>query len=730
MVPGPAPHPEIDGDLHLVLVGGAGLDRGGFDDADLARRRARRIDVRLPHLRRPLAEREIVAARVRGVVARDVSQPHARLVFRDVQVAVDLETLPEVAVDHGRHHVPIAVRVLHDHRRREPAQRPGAEDAQRVGVSGLIAVIHHQRCGQEGEQRVAARVAPDLRQRQAPNRVRNDRRGGDRVAAEAQEPGGVVLDDHALRVGLVPAEVAGHAVRLAAVGGFQVVIAGVRVPATPVRCIRTIHAVVEGLPALAAELPLGVLVHDLEEAVGAGHREHGRAIADVVLDDALPELQQDAGIHVEQAEVDFGILQVGVVGELRHDAVAVAESEAHVVRGAFDVLGDQDVGAGLADADQAGQVELAAHGHTAVGGRSRRPQSVRCIGGLAFVWRCDGTGIGRRTRSQRIGADARQGRFLTADVDQRDDLLDLRKQRGGQSARGEPQAGGGDRVAGRRRRIDHLDEIQSDLGGVAQVLERNRRLLEGDQHGAGRAIGIGHVVGEGLPRPLHGFPERLELAGLAPVEVRPLELELARADAGVIPLLLLGVERAEAMHDHRALDGEAERVLGRERECLAGVDHRGDGDAADGVGHGVREVNCADATPRNACRAISMLRSQPRAIMEMWRLCSMRESATFRSSPAPDVPNTSLNVSTASNASGLELPPRRCSAWICLSDRLRTVWRQIDGCYPMSALIWRLYHDFNLSRLEHAERTTLTIVGWCFELAMWMSISCTNPAPS
>ena len=41
------------------------------------------------------------------------------------------------------------------------------------------------------------------------------------------------------------------------------------------------------------------------------------------------------------------------------------------------------------------------------------------------------------------------------------------------------------------------------------------------------------------------------------------------------------------MRNDAALDGEAERVLGRERECLAGVDHRGDGDAADGVGHGV-----------------------------------------------------------------------------------------------------------------------------------------------
>jgi hypothetical protein len=54
----------------------------------------------------------------------------------------------------------------------------------------------------------------------------------------------------------------------------------------------------------------------------------------------------------------------------------------------------------------------------------------------------------------------------------------------------------------------------------------------------------------------------------------------------VVPLLLLGVEAAEAMHDHRVLDGEAERVSRNERECLAGIDHCGDGDAAYGVGHG------------------------------------------------------------------------------------------------------------------------------------------------
>jgi len=69
---------------------------------------------------------------------------------------------------------------------------------------------------------------------------------------------------------------------------------------------------------------------------------------------------------VEQAEVDVRVFQVAVVGELRHDAVGVAECEAHVVGGAFDVLRDQHVGASLADGNQAGQVELAAHGHTAV----------------------------------------------------------------------------------------------------------------------------------------------------------------------------------------------------------------------------------------------------------------------------------------------------------------------------------------------------------------------------
>ena len=53
---------------------------------------------------------------------------------------------------------------------------------------------------------------------------------------------------------------------------------------------------------------------------------------------AFPKLQQNPGIDVEEAEVDLGVLQVRVVGKLRHDAVAVAERELDVIGGAFDVL--------------------------------------------------------------------------------------------------------------------------------------------------------------------------------------------------------------------------------------------------------------------------------------------------------------------------------------------------------------------------------------------------------
>jgi len=135
-------------------------------------------------------------------------------------------------------------------------------------------------------------------------------------------------------------------------------------------------------------------------------------------------------------------------------------------------------------------------------------------------------------------------------------------------------------------RIDGLDEVQPDLTGVAKVFEGDRRLLEGREYAGGCSIGVRDRVGERLPRALHGLPEISELLSCRPIEIRVLELKLARADPDVVPLLLLGVEAAEAMHDHRALDREAERVLRGERKCLAGVDYRGDGDSAYGVGHG------------------------------------------------------------------------------------------------------------------------------------------------
>src|ERR1039457_7108921 len=104
---------------------------------------------------------------------------------------------------------------------------------------------------------------------------------------------------------------------------------------------------------------------------------------------------------MEEAKVDLGVLQVRVVGKLRHHAVAIAEGEADVIGGAFDVLRNQDVGARLADSDQALQVKLPAHRDAAVG-----------------------------------DIDVGDRGFAHAYVHQRDDLLDFGKQRGGQRGRG------------------------------------------------------------------------------------------------------------------------------------------------------------------------------------------------------------------------------------------------------------------------------------------------------
>ena len=67
-VPHPAGESVVNRHLHLVLVGGAGLDRAGLGDADLARRSARGEDIWLPHLGSPLPEREGVCVWVRRVI--------------------------------------------------------------------------------------------------------------------------------------------------------------------------------------------------------------------------------------------------------------------------------------------------------------------------------------------------------------------------------------------------------------------------------------------------------------------------------------------------------------------------------------------------------------------------------------------------------------------------------------------------------------------------------------
>src|SRR6185312_9721 len=228
-------------------------------------------------------------------------------------------------IDHRSYDVPISVGVRDDHRGRESAERSGAKNTERVRIARFVAVVQHQRGCKESKKRVATAVAPDLGQRKAPDRVRDDRGCRDGVAAEAEKARGIVLDDDALRVGLVATEVWRHAMYLATVRRFEVIVAtrgvaarrGHRCGASALRGPRAVDAVVVGLPALAADLPLRVLIHDLEEAVGARHWEHGSPVAGEALDDAFPKLKENPGVYVEEAKVNLGVLQIGVVGELR-----------------------------------------------------------------------------------------------------------------------------------------------------------------------------------------------------------------------------------------------------------------------------------------------------------------------------------------------------------------------------------------------------------------------------
>ena len=182
-----------------------------------------------------------------------------------------------------------------------------------------------------------------------------------------------------------------------------------------------------------------------------------------------------------EREVDGGVLQVRIVRERGHRPVGIAEGEPHAVGGALDVLGEDHARAGLAQAKHARQVKLPADRAPAVG-----------------------------------QVDIRNGALAHADVNERNDLLDLGKERGLERTRGKPYAGGGYGVGGRRRGVRNLDEVEAGLAGVGEVLDRKRGVLPGDLGGGGRLVRIGDVVGEGFPRAGQALPE-----GDQGVAVRP-----------------------------------------------------------------------------------------------------------------------------------------------------------------------------------------------------------------
>ena len=144
-----------------------------------------------------------------------------------------------------------------------------------------------------------------------------------------------------------------------------------------------------------------------------------------------------------------------------------------------------------------------------------------------------------------------------------------------------------DGIDGRGRRVGDLDEVEADLAGVGEVLDRERRVLPGDLRGRGRLVGVRDVVGERFPRALQALPEGDQRRAVAHAEVLAAEGELARAEADREPLLGFGVQLAELVHDDRALLGEAIAEIAGQRERQARVDERGNRDAADRVGHGL-----------------------------------------------------------------------------------------------------------------------------------------------
>ena len=393
---GTGPHPPAqalrDRRDHRVVAGAGELEALRVRPADHDERRARREVVqerRVAGVHLP----EVAARQVAGLVEREEvaragrigaqHRPEAEVVLGEAVVR-----LPVERVAHQRLCVAVAVLVLVVSRRVRH-ERAFAHDPQRLVEVALVPARRHLAV----DRHLGVRV--HLREHLVVNRIRDQRHAGEHGPAKAPHAGRVVLDPDALRHGDDAAVITLHPVREAPVRRVVILVAGVGGGVGEVNQIhRAVVGVgarlrVERLPAGARDFARRVRQVQLVQAIGPGDLELRASIAGPVDDIALPEIDLDARAHVEQGERDRRPVQVHVVGEVAHHPVGVAERERGVVGLVAHALRD------AVEVDQPRLVELPAHRATPVG------EIDRGIPGLERL-----------------------------DLDERDDLLDLREQSG------------------------------------------------------------------------------------------------------------------------------------------------------------------------------------------------------------------------------------------------------------------------------------------------------------
>jgi hypothetical protein len=366
----------------------------------------------------------------------------------------------------------VAVFVLHV-RRCVGAQRSFAHDADAfvevalVAPGGDLAVHRHVAVGVD--------FGHDL----VLDRFGHQRDAGEGRAAEAPDSRGVVLDAHTLRLGQDAAVVALHTVGEAAVGRLVTFVA---LGWIGVREVRVVHRAcggegarlgVEWFPAGARDLTGGVGEVQLVETVGGGDFELRARIERPIDDVALPEIELDTCAGVEERELERGAIEVHVVRQLAHHAISVAEVELRIVGLVADALRD------AVELNEARQVKLAADGAAAVG-----------------------------------DVDRRVAKFERLNLDERDDLLNLRQERSLKRLRREACDGLVQRVAGHGR--GNPDERHAHRAGVIGDHLPGQRFVgktAGVRSGAFGVV-IGRVVGECAVGAVLRFPKVAECDAL------------------------------------------------------------------------------------------------------------------------------------------------------------------------------------------------------------------------